>query len=71
MLTDTKIKKLKPSPDIEKRPDKYSDGGGLQLHVFSNGSKYWRLAYRFEGKPMMQAWADYLDALKATQNKEG
>lgn len=50
MLTDTKIKKLKPSPDTEKRPDKYSDGGGLQLHVFSNGSKYWRLAYRFEGK---------------------
>ncbi len=50
MLTNAKIKSITPPPDTQKRPDKYSDSGGLQLHVFSNGGKYWRLAYRFEGK---------------------
>lgn len=29
---------------------KLSDGGGLYLLVKSNGSKYWRLKYRFDGK---------------------
>lgn len=50
MLTNAKIKSITLPPDTQKRPDKYSDSGGLQLHVFSNGGKYWRLAYRFEGK---------------------
>ncbi len=35
MLTDSKIKRLKP-PLNAKKPDKYSDGNGLQLHVFPN-----------------------------------
>lgn len=63
MLTDAKIKKLPIPPATQKSPDKYSDIQGLQLHVFSTGRKSWYMAYRFEGKPMMQAWADYLDAL--------
>lgn len=29
---------------------KLSDGGGLFLHIKPNGSKYWRLAYRFQNK---------------------
>ncbi len=29
---------------------KLSDGKGLYLLVHNNGSKYWRIAYRFEGK---------------------
>lgn len=50
MLTDSQIKKVKPPAEDQKAPDKYSDGQGLQLHVFANGGKYWRMAYRFEGK---------------------
>lgn len=49
MLTDAKIKRLKPTPD-KKTPDKYSDGNGLQLHVFSNKRMTWIYAYRFNGK---------------------
>ena len=50
MLTDSQIKKVKLPPEDQKAPDKYSDGQGLQLHVFANGGKYWRMAYRFEKK---------------------
>ena len=32
------------------KPGKHFDGGGLFLHVFPNGSRYWRLKYRFAGK---------------------
>lgn len=49
MLTDTKIKRLKPTPN-KKIPDKYSDSNGLQLHVFSTGRMTWIYAYRFNGK---------------------
>lgn len=49
MLTDTKIKRLKPTPD-KKTPDKYSDGNGLQLHVFPTSRITWIYAYRFNGK---------------------
>lgn len=37
---------------------KYSDGGGLYLHVMSSG-KYWRLAYRFAGKQKTLALGVY------------
>lgn len=49
MLTDTKIKRLKPTPD-KSTPDKYSDSNGLQLHVFPTGRMTWIYAYRFSGK---------------------
>lgn len=49
MLTDSKIKRLKPPTDT-KKPDKYSDGNGLQLHVFPNGRMTWIYAYRFNSK---------------------
>ena len=50
-LTDTQIKKLKPSADCTpSRPDKYSDGAGLQLLVRPTGTKTWLLAYRWRGK---------------------
>ncbi|GAC1370174.1 MAG: tyrosine-type recombinase/integrase [Aquirhabdus sp.] len=50
VLTDSQIKKIKPPLLEQKAADKYSDGQGLQLHVFANGGKYWRMAYRFAGK---------------------
>jgi hypothetical protein len=38
-------KKAKP-----KKSYKLSDGGGMYLEVMPNGSKYWRMKYRFGGK---------------------
>ena len=46
MLTDSKAKAAKPA----EKPFKLSDSGGLYLHVQPNGSKYWRLKYRYLGK---------------------
>lgn len=46
MLTDTAIRALKPGP----RPIKKSGGGSLFILVTPEGSKHWRLAYRFLGK---------------------
>ena len=38
---------------------KITDGGGLYLHVHPNGSKYWRLAYRYSGKQRTHAIGVY------------
>jgi integrase len=45
-LSDPKCKNAKP----QSKPFKLSDGGGLYLLVQPNGSKYWRLAYRWHGR---------------------
>ncbi|ERL56960.1 tyrosine-type recombinase/integrase [Psychrobacter aquaticus] len=51
MLTDVKIRSLKPSEKCTAaRPDKHSDQEGLQLWVRSSGRKTWISAYRFDGK---------------------
>jgi len=47
-LTELAIKKAKPN--LEAKPYKMADGGGMYLEVQPNGSKYWRLKYRFSGK---------------------
>jgi integrase len=54
-LTDTAIRNAKP----RKAPFKISDGGGLHLLVQSNGSRLWRLAYRFAGKQKTLALGSY------------
>lgn len=56
-LTDVQIRKAKPGPKLIK----LSDGGGLQLHIFPNGSKLWRLAYRYGGKQNTLALGAYPD----------
>jgi hypothetical protein len=45
-LNDFKIKRSKPSL----KAYKLADEKGLFLLVKPNGSKYWRLKYRFSGK---------------------
>jgi len=45
-LTDTGVRAIKP----EAKPQKVADGGGLYLFVTPNGTKAWRLAYRYNGK---------------------
>ena len=52
MLNDAQIRSLKP---LEKAK-KYSDGGGLYLYVAKTGSKFWRMAYRFNNKESPQLW---------------
>jgi len=55
-LTDTFVKavKHKGAP----KGEKYTDGQGMYLHVTSTG-KYWRGAYRFNGKQRTAAYGVY------------
>ena len=54
-LTDVFIRSLKP---LEK-PYKHFDGGGLHIHVTPNGSKLWRMSYRFDGKGKLLSFGEY------------
>ncbi|WP_368899353.1 tyrosine-type recombinase/integrase [Morganella morganii] len=54
-LTDIKVRTVKP---VDK-PFKLTDGEGMHLLVNPNGSKYWRLQYRFSGKQKMLALGGY------------
>ena len=48
-LTDVKVKTAKP----KEKPYKLADSGGMYLLINANGSKYWRMKYRFAGKEKM------------------
>jgi integrase len=54
-LSDAAIRKAKAGA----RPTKLSDGGGLFLLLNPNGSRLWRLKYRFEGKEKLLAFGAY------------
>ncbi|KMH30107.1 tyrosine-type recombinase/integrase, partial [Klebsiella pneumoniae] len=54
-LSDVKVRSAKP----EAKAYKLTDGDGLVLLVHPNGSKYWRLRYRFGGKEKMLALGKY------------
>ncbi len=54
-LSDLSIRKAKP----EARPYKLFDGWGLHLFVQQNGSKLWRLKYRFQGKEKVLSFGRY------------
>jgi integrase len=56
-LTAIKIKSAK----AKNKKYKLSDGGGLFLQINSNGSKLWRLKYRFNGKEKEYAIGKYPD----------
>ena len=56
-LNDIAVRKAKP----ETKPYRMADGGGMYLEVSPNGSKYWRLAYRFESKQKVLALGVYPD----------
>ncbi|MEI7377877.1 tyrosine-type recombinase/integrase [Dickeya chrysanthemi] len=56
-LTDVKVRTAKPSD----KQYKLTDGNGMHLLVHPNGSKYWRLQYRFGGKQKMLALGVYPD----------
>ncbi|MCP3671409.1 MAG: tyrosine-type recombinase/integrase, partial [Gammaproteobacteria bacterium] len=54
-LKDIQVKNAKPGDKARKM----ADGGGLFLLVHPNGSKYWRLKYRFAGKEKLLALGVY------------
>jgi integrase len=55
MLTDLSVRKAKP----QEKPYKLTDSKGLFLLVQPNGSKYWRLKYRYMGKEKLFAIGVY------------
>ncbi len=64
-LTDPKVGNAK----AKDRPYKLSDEKGLYLLVNKNGSKYWRINYRFAGKRKMLALGVYpVASLKAARS---
>ncbi|GKW23862.1 integrase [Pectobacterium carotovorum subsp. carotovorum] len=56
-LTDVKVRSAKP----EDKAYKLTDGEGMHLMVHPNGSKYWRLQYRFDGKQKTLALGVYTE----------
>lgn len=54
-LTDIKVRTAKPTG----KQYKLTDGNGMHLLVHPNGSRYWRLQYRFGGKQKMLALGVY------------
>jgi integrase len=55
MLTDAQVRAQKP----RETTFKVSDSGGLFLQVQPNGSRLWRMAYRFQGKQKTAAFGIY------------
>ena len=56
-LTDTAIRKAKPG----EKPQKLSDGAGMYLLLNPNGSRWWRLDYRHNGKRKTLSLGTYPD----------
>ncbi len=67
-LSDVRLRSLK----AKEAPYKVSDGEGLHVLVAPNGSKLWRLSYRFGGKQKTLALGKYpyLSLLKARQRRD-
>jgi len=67
-LTDTQCK----AAQAKDKKYKISDSEGLYLEVHPNGSKYWRLKYRLDGKEKRSALGVYpkVTLLKARKEKE-
>lgn len=55
MLTDTKVRSLKPSV----RPYRVADTNGLCIEIRPSGMKAWRYRYRYAGKPSIITLDEY------------
>lgn len=56
MLTDLKIKKLKPNPT---KTEKVTDGGGLRVWVYPSGRKSFKIKYYYQGKEQTDTVGQY------------
>ena len=54
-LTDTMLRNLKPAD----KPYRKADGGNMFIEVKPNGSRLWRMAYRFGGKQKLLSFGSY------------
>jgi integrase len=54
-LTDVVCRRTKPGPVRRK----LSDGGGLQLWIQPNGTRFWHMAYRYRGRQKQLAFGPY------------
>ena len=54
-LNQKQIQNLKP----KKKQYRVPDGGGLNLLIHPNGSKYWQLRYRFDGKGKLLSYGTF------------
>lgn len=54
-LTEMQVRKAKPA----EKSYRLADGKGLYLEVMPNGSRYWRMKYRFDGKEKRAAFGVY------------
>ncbi|MDA8128095.1 MAG: tyrosine-type recombinase/integrase [Betaproteobacteria bacterium] len=73
-LTDTAIRNAKPGAkptgEATRNPYRLTDAGGMYLEVYPNGSKYWRLKYRYAGKEKRLALGVYPEVtLKEARNR--
>ena len=65
-LTELSIKQAKP----KKKQYKLTDGEGMYLRVYPNGSKYWQLQFWFEGKQKILSFGVWPDiSLKEARDK--
>lgn len=54
-LSDLQVRRAKPA----EQPYRLADGKGLYLQVMPNGSRYWRMKYRFGGKEKLASFGVY------------
>lgn len=71
MLTDTKIRNLKPKSNQYR----VADSHGLVIEINPNGSRLWRHRYRYNNKATMMSLGSYplvslLDARQARDNNK-
>ncbi len=67
LLSDLAIRRAKP----KEKAYTLNDGNGLSLLIEPNGSKGWRLRYRFAGKPKMLSLGVYLMCLCLMPGRQG
>lgn len=65
-LTDLAVRNAKPT----EKSYRLTDGGGMYLEIMPNGSKYWRMKYRFFGKEKRLALGVYPKMSLAEARKE-
>jgi len=66
MLTDLQIRSTKPG----EKPVRLYDERGLYLEIATNGGRWWRFKYRYEGKEKLLSMGTYPDTpLKAARER--
>ncbi|MFM0160666.1 tyrosine-type recombinase/integrase [Paraburkholderia sediminicola] len=64
-LTELQVRKAKPA----EQPYRLADGKGLYLQVMPNGSRYWRMKYRFDEKEKLASFGVYPEVTLADARK--